>query len=169
MFQNHLRLPCGDVSLDPKTAEGLNPGDVSMDHESSSADGERDGSGAAPATSFRPPTDRGRTERHNVQGGEIPVASEQRPDAMAVVDRFPVNAGALRASVERVPEGELCIHSFLTPLTELVKNPQTKIAKRVEREVSSEPSLAPVRERREQDFGDLREFKRELVRIQLGL
>lgn len=51
------------------------------------------------------------------------VEGRGRPGGQkAVVEYFPVNAGALCAAVEKVPENALCGHRYLAPLVDLVSS-----------------------------------------------
>lgn len=55
----------------------------------------------------------------SVEGGS--VGGKGRPGGpKAAVEYFPVNAGALCAAVEKVPENALCGHRYLAPLVDLV-------------------------------------------------
>ncbi|CAM9722401.1 unnamed protein product [Ectocarpus sp. 8 AP-2014] len=81
----------------------------------------------------------------------------------AAVEYFPVNAGALCAAVEKVPENALCGHRYLAPLVDLVSTGKGKVGEsRGER--SAEGSsirgvVSEAAERRERDFSELRDSK----------
>lgn len=156
------------MCLDPKileepvSAEGVTKGD---DDESNNGDWKRSAEEASPQP------------LEMVSGEEAGAAhpaieSRENEDGHVVttdVNCFPVNASALRPSVEKVPEGELCTYSLLAPLTEAVapewNERQGTGGERVKLKGSLAPgeSLDRVRKRRERNFDELHVFKKDLV------
>ncbi|CAM9941018.1 unnamed protein product [Ectocarpus fasciculatus] len=81
----------------------------------------------------------------------------------AVVEYFPVNAGALCAAVEKVPENALCGHRYLAPLVDLVCTGKGEAGdyggeKSVEGSYKR-GAVSEAAERRERDFSKLRDSK----------
>ncbi|CAB1119595.1 unnamed protein product [Ectocarpus sp. CCAP 1310/34] len=84
-------------------------------------------------------------------------------DPKAAVEYFPVNAGALRATVEKVPENALCSHRYLAPLVDLVSTGKEEAGKCGGDKSAEGSSIrgagSEAAERRERDFSKLRDSK----------
>eukprot|EP00752_Nemacystus_decipiens_P005628 g5093.t1 len=95
----------------------------------------------------------------------VASSRESGEGGVTTVEYFPVNAGALRAAVEKVPENALCVHRHLAPLVDLVSS-GVRNGGAITGEGSGASSSAAVADgvsaaarQRERDFSDLRDRK----------
>ncbi|CBN78291.1 expressed unknown protein [Ectocarpus siliculosus] len=155
--------------------------DGRRDSGSSEEDG-RASSGGAALSPRKPPARHGETPRKRTrtregrgatssddddgnnrdEGGS--VGGKGRPGGpKAAVEYFPVNAGALCAAVEKVPENAICGHRYLAPLVALVstgKGESGDCGGDKSAEGSSiRGAASEAAERRERDFSKLRDSK----------
>lgn len=160
------------MCLDSKIVEELvSAEDVTTYDDDESDNGDRNGSAEEASPQPSGTVSEGKA-------GAVQTASENEKQALALshgnvvttdVNCFPVNASALRPSVEKVPEGELCTYSLLAPLLEAVApewdERQGTGQERVKLEGSSAfgESLDRVRKRRDRDFDKLHGFRKDLV------
>lgn len=159
------------MCLDPKIIEeSISAEDVTMGDDNESGNGDRKASAEEASTQPLEMVGGGKAgaAQSASESGEQALSLERGSVVTTDVNCFPVNASALRPSVEKVPEGELCMYSLLAPLTEAVApewgNWQATGREQVKRKVSSAPSLDRVRKRRERNFDNLHVFKKDLVR-----
>ncbi|CAM9128356.1 unnamed protein product [Scytosiphon promiscuus] len=92
----------------------------------------------------------------------------RRRCAVKSIEYFPVNAAALRAAVEHVPDDAVCGHRRLAPLVDLLSSSGAeKVGKVEDEDKKGGPSAAgmvsALARHRERDFSDLRNHKGDLA------
>lgn len=115
---------------DSERSSETEPSPGRKDGRDTSSDGGGGGGGGGqglsqPARRKRPRQDEVRrkaTKWRSRKAASGAASGGEGRDGVKAVEYFPVNAGALRAAVEKVPEDSLCGHRHLAPLVDLVSS-----------------------------------------------